>query len=181
MFGIEAFHSKQPNLYRNRDSRNFIHDGEPRALYWWEYRETFKNLKEVLVVGEEIPPHLPVSYVGNNKLNPFHFDLRKKDRAPLGNFPYPGISAHIAFSENIYVVCGAIFDRERRRQDHLYIIPRADMLTAIGYHAFYLPTPNTPLHIRLVHEAHINNPELHLPPFKSRKELAALFSQYKII
>ena len=182
MFDIEKFRvDKQPNLYQNRDPRNFIHDGEPRALYWWDYRETFERLKEVLVIGEEIPSRLPIAYVGNNKLNPFHFDLKKKDRTPLDGFLYPGVSAHIAFSGNIHIACGAIFDRDRRRQDHLYIVPQASMLHDIGYHAFYLPTPNAPLHIRLVHENYISNPELHLPPFKDRKELATLFSQYKII
>ncbi len=171
---------QQPNLYLERDPRNHIVDGEPRALYWWEYRETFERLKGILTPGEKIPQNLSITYVGNNRLNPFHFDIRKQDRTEVYNCP-PGISAHITFSTNIHVVCGAIFDRDRRRQDHLYIIPRASMLLSVNYVAIYLPTPNAPLHIRIVHNDHLINPRLHLPPFKDRRGLAELFTRYKVV
>lgn len=171
---------KAPNLYLNRDPKNYIRDGEPRALYWHPYRETFEQLKNVLEKGQPIPDSLPIMLIGNNKLSPFHFDIRKKDRSPIGNFSIPGISAHIAFTQNPHVACGALFDRDCRRQDHLYVIPQAGLIAPINYQAIYLPTPNQPLHARIVHLKHQEDPDLHLPPFNDRERLAQLFSQYKI-
>ena len=167
------------NLYKVRDPKNFIHDGEPRALYWLPYREKYNELITKLTPTKPIPEDVPVMIVGNNSLNPFHFDLKKKDRFPLFGFDSPGISAHIAFTDNFHIACGAIFDRDCRRQDHLYIIPRSDMFSEINYSVIYLPTPNTPLHVRIVHKTHLENPEIHLPPFEDRTKLAELFTKYK--
>lgn len=173
--------TKEHNLYLDRDPRNYIKDSEPRAFYWIEYRKTYFALKNSLTIGSIIPAHLPVLLIGNNRLNPFHFDLKKKDREPINGISLPGISAHIGFTDNIHLACGAIFDRDKRRQDHLYLIPSASQLEEIGYLPIYLPTPNQPLHLRIVHQHHLQNPNLHLPPFKARIKLAELFSKYKIV
>lgn len=173
-------HKEFEDLYSNRDSRNYIHMGEPRALYWCPYRRTYEQLKGFLQEGQPIPDSLPVVLVGNNTLHPFHFDLKKTDRGPVGNFTIPGKSAHIAFDTNIHVIIGAILDRQTRRQDHAYILPAAEMLKPTGYIAFFTPQGNQPLHIRLVHESHIGNPYLDQVAFKYRKALAELFQRYCI-
>lgn len=168
------------NSYDNRDPRNYINDGEPRALYWAPYRETYEKLKGDLEPGRYVPDKLPIMLIGNNSLNPFHFDIKKKDRVPLCNFYPPGVSGHLSFTNNLHIACGAVFDRDSRRQDHLYIVPRADLFEEINYHVVYLPTLNQPLHVTIVHQDHIENPEVHLPPFHDRTKLAELFSKYKI-
>lgn len=171
----------QPNLYLNRDPRNRIKDGEPRALYWWNYRQTFEKYKGSLRTGEEVDINLPILLMGNNILQPFHFDLKKKDRMRIENCVLPGKSAHIAFTDNIHEASGALFDKDSKRQDHLYILPSGKELAEIGYYVCYLPTPNQPLHVRLVHQSQIDDSDLEQPPFKYRKMAAELFNRYKVI
>ena len=168
------------NSYNNRDPRNYINDGEPRALYWAPYRETYERLKEYLEPGRYAPDNLPIMLVGKNCLTPFYFDIKNKDRVSLYDFYAPGVSGQLSFTNNLHIACGAIFDRDSRRQDHLYVVPRVDLFEEINYHVVYLPTPSQPLHVRIVHQNHIDNPETHLPPFYDRTKLAELFSKYKI-
>ena len=178
---IESDRQQQPNLYLNRDSRNRIHGDEPRALYWWEYRETYEKYKRELVFGSEIDVKIPILFVGNNTLQPFHFDLKRKDRAPIDGCVSPGKSVHIAFTRNIHVASGALFDKDAKRQDHLYIIPNGIEIKNLGYFACYLPTPNQPLHTRLIHESQVDNPNLEQPPYKYKKLIAELFNNYKVV
>ncbi len=190
------------NLYQNRDSRNYIEEGEPRALYWYKYREVYSLLRESLQPGKKISPiiqlyndlpsdipitkypldleenifEIPIVYMGNNFLSPFSFDIKKKDRSTLLGIEYPGISATIAFSENISETCGAIFDRDCKRQDRMYCIP-ISKIEECNYSVYYLPTENMPLHVRLVHNIHRINLQEHLPPFNDRKLLANAFME----
>lgn len=168
------------NLYAHRDSRNYIKDGEPRALYWHSYRETFERLKYLLRLGEKIPAMVSVCLIANNLLRAEDFDLRNKDRSPIGGFSIPGISAHISFTSNKHEACGGILDRDCKRQDRLYILEEAGDLAQCNYYAYYLPTPNQPLHIRLVHQIHFEDPNIRQVPFKYRKGVAELFSRGKI-
>ncbi len=167
------------NRYTNRDDRNFINQGDPRALYWFEYRKKYEELMDVLQIGETISDGIPIIYVGNNNLTPFHFDLRIKDRLEISGLKLPGKSCHIQFSEELPIICGALFDRNVRRQDHAYFaLP--EQLREINYYPFYLPLPNQPLHIRLVNQAHIEDPNLHMPPFSDRIKLSELFKSQEI-
>jgi len=193
------------NLYQERDPRNNIHSGESRALYWYRYRETYNLLREYLKFGEKIQTPLqlrgalskdifllkyitdyqlnmidiPIVVVGNNLLKPFDFDIKKKDRNVINGFNYPGISATIAFSDNLAETCGGIFDRDCRRQDRMYIAS-VGQIEECNYSVYYLPFENQPLHVRLVHNIHEINIEEHLPPFKDRELLAMTFSENKI-
>ena len=171
---------QQTNWYINRDPRNRINYGDPRALYWHQYRTAYEAVRSRLSPGQPRPPDLPVLFLGNNTLNGFNFDIRKKDRAPIMGFNFPGKSVSIGFSNDIHVVSGAILDKDAKRQDHLFIVPRADLFQELGYAVVYLPTPNQPLHCRIVHSMHIQNPSMHLPPFRDRVALAKLFQQHKV-
>ncbi len=168
------------NPYVTRNPENYIHDGEPRSLYWAPYRETYERLRGILRPAEPVSGDLPIMLVGNNSLNPFHFDIRKKDRVPLCGFLAPGISGQIAFTQDPHIACGAIFDRDCRRQDHLYIVPRARLFEEINYIIISLPTLNQPLHVRIVHKNNLEDPDIHLPPFSDRTKLAELFSAHRI-
>ena len=193
------------NLYQNRDPRNYIEEGEPRALYWYRYREIHYLLREYLKAGQKVPSvvqlheevpfdapisrfsvdasnnlfEVPIVFVGNNLLTPFNFDIRKKDRSVLSGVEYPGISATVAFSENLAETCGGIFDRDCRRQDRMYCIP-VSKIEECNYSVYYLPTENMPLHVRLVHNIHETNPQEHLPPFSDRKLLAEAFMDGRV-
>lgn len=166
------------NKYTERDSRNYIEDGEARALYWYCYRERFNSLKKELQIGKTIRADLDVCLVSNNLLKPQDFDLRKVDRSVIGSFVYPGVSAHIKFTNNLHEACGAIFDRDARRQDCMHIA-RVDLIERAGYETYYLPMPNQPLHVRLVHWEHLQNPELDQVPIRFRREIAEIFSAKK--
>lgn len=157
---------------------NFREDGEPRALYYADYRTTYNTVRERLVVGEVIPPDLSVSFVGNNGLLPTSFDLRNSDRQHIGNFVSPGKSAHITFTDSCEVACGALFDRKARRTDHLYTVKSLDLET-LGFFSYYLPLPNMPLHLRVVHTAQIQNPTVRDIPYKSRVALASLLNSHQ--
>jgi len=198
--------TSQDNLYVNRDPRNYIVDGEPRALYWHNYRETYQIIKDQLHKGKkvmlpfilplspnsELPiakyfdlenftlSDIPIALIGNNLLKPFSFDVRKKDRTSIDGVNFPGKSATLAFSYNLSETCGGIFDRDCRRQDHLYITT-ANTISECNYSLYWLPTPNQPLHVRMVHKIHEENPEEHLPPFSDRTSLAEAFSLGKIV
>lgn len=168
------------NKYLHRDPRNFIEIGEPRALYWYSYREKFNELQNQLHFGERLEKtDLEICFMANNLLIPQSFDLRKKDRNPIQGFIYPGISAHIKFSDNIHETCGAIFDRDAKRQDCMYTTTVSEINMA-DYHVYYLPLNNLPLHVRLVHEAHLQNPELDQVPIKFRRQITEIFSTNKI-
>ncbi len=167
------------NKYIERDPRNYILDGEARALYWWVYRQKFDNLKSQLRFGERLTMDLDICVMANNLLKAEDFDLRKVDRKAIHNFTYPGISAHIKFSDDIHEVCGAIFDRDAKRQDCMYTANIFNINTA-GYHVYYLPLDNQPLHVRLVHETHLQNPELDQVPIKFRRQVTEIFSTNKI-
>jgi len=205
---MESYESEKENVknrYKERDPRNHIYSGEPRALYWYRYRETYNLLKGYLKFGEKIDSKLqlmdvpqddfflskyisndplniidiPIVIVGNNLLKPFDFDIRKKDRRNIEGFEYPGKSATIAFSDNLAETCGGIFDRDCRRQDRMYFAT-VGQIERCNYLVYYLPTENQPLHVRLVHEIHKSNIEEHLPPFKDRELLAMTFSEIKV-
>lgn len=171
--------NRSGNAYENRDPRNHIKDWEPRALYWYPYRERYMQLQGRLRVGQPIPRGLSICVVGNNSLNPFAFDLRRQDRSQIHGFKLPGKSAHISFSDDRHIICGAIFDRDARRQDHIYTAD-TDSLARIGYTSYYLPTDNQPLHVRLVHESFRDDPDRHMPPWTARIALARLFAAHEL-
>lgn len=196
------------DLYETRDPRNYIEDGEPRALYWYAYRGTYNVLKDYLACGREVsstvelddylPPDsflseffnpsedcpctysIPILLVRNSLLQPFSFDPRGKDRVELCDVKSPGISATIGFSKNKGEVCGALFDRDCRRQDHLYLTT-IDRIIECNYSVIYLPTPNQPLHVRIVHNDHLKDPSIHLPPFNDRERICRLFQEGRIV
>lgn len=160
-------------------AENYRNDGEPRALYYAEYRTTFNKVRDILNVGEVIPPDLNVSFVGNNGLLPTSFDLRNADRQPIGNFNIPGKSAHITFTDNCDVACGALFDRKARRTDHLYTIT-AMQLEELDFSTFYLPLPNMPLHLRVVHAAQTQDPTARDIPYRARVALTELLKNHQV-
>ena len=163
-------------------STNFRKDGEARALYYWSYRETYAKVKNRLVLGQIIPADLDVIYVGNNSLLPTSFDLRKVDREPLGTLGHSvlsGKSAHIAFDDGMGVICGALFDRKCRRTDHAYKISARELMD-LGFFPVYCPTPNTPLHLRVVHSTHLKDPNARDIPYKAKVSLVEALQQRKI-
>lgn len=105
----------------------------------------------------------------------------------MGGVIFSGKSCHIDFTDsdktnprfiNMNMICDAVFGREcARRTDHLYIAQPAD-LARVGIKPFWLPLPNHPLHVRLVHESQIKNPSLR---DLSRKEKEAIVSVWKKI
>lgn len=160
-------------------TENYRNEGEPRALYYAEYRATFNAIRDKLSIGEIIPQDLAVSFVGNNGLLPTSFDLRNVDRQPIGVFSIPGKSAHITFTDNCDVACGALFDRKARRTDHLYTVT-AKQLEDLGFFAYYIPLPNMPLHVRVAHAAQIENLTTRDIPYHSRVALATLLSSHQV-
>lgn len=168
------------DVYTDRDPRNNIVDGEPRALYWYQYRRAYELLRDRLVAGQPVDNDLPVIVIARSMPLPTDFDLTRGDRAIIGDFITPGISMHIAFTDNCSVACGAIFDRLNRSNEHLYYLPDTSGLLEIGYVPYYLPTPNQPLHIRVVHQKHLEDPSLHMVPFNARKKLAAYLGDFKV-
>lgn len=158
---------------------NYRFDSEPRALYYADYRSTYDAVRSRIVPGQRIPSDLFVSFVGNNELLPASFDLRKVDRQPVGNFSIPGKSAHVTFTDSCELACEALFDRKARRTDHLYTV-QASELEGLGFYPFYLPLPNLPLHLRVIHEAQQRNPEERDVPFRSREALATLLGQHQV-
>jgi hypothetical protein len=199
-FNIELENNKG-NLYKNRDPRNTIVDGEPKAFYWYKYRKTYEVLMSHLKIGEKIDlqvgifdgipedillerfqfsPNenlydIPIVIIGNGNLHPHNFDIRKKDREDIdGELCFPGKSATIGFSENLAETCGGIFDRDCRKQDKLYVSTVRE-IEDCNYSVYYLPTVNQPLHVRMVHRVHELNPDEHFPPFNDKKKLTDLF------
>ena len=160
-------------------AENYRVDGEPRALYYSEYRATYNAVREKLTVGEVIPPDISVSFVGNNGLLPTSFDLRNSDRQTIGSFTIPGKSAHITFTNDCEVACGALFDRKARRTDHLYTVT-AEQLETLGFSTYYLPLPNMPLHLRIVHSAQLQDPTVRDIPYRTRVTLATLLNNHKV-
>lgn len=158
---------------------DYREDGEPRALYYADYRATFNAVRERLAVGKQIPHDMSVSFVGNNGLVPTSFDLRSADRQPIGDFVFPGKSAHITFTKDCNVVCGALFDRKARRTDHLYTVDAGE-LQELGFSPYYLPLPNMPLHLRVVHAAQLQNPQVRDIPFRARVALSELLNKRKV-
>lgn len=178
-FGEDDLPTGEDDLYNSRDPRNHIHEGEPRALYWYAYRQMYDCLKEGLVPGQEVPDGLEIMLVENNSLRAEDFDLRRKDRGPLGAVFVPGKSAHICFTYNLHEACGAIFDRNSKRQDRLYRANTAGINDA-NFVVIHCPTPNLPLHVRIVHSDHLLDSSLETTPHRDRQMLARLFSQGKI-
>lgn len=160
-------------------AENYRADGEPRALYYAEYRTTYNAVSERLTVGKVIPPDISVSFMGNNGLLPTSFDLKSGDRQPVGEFVTPGKSAHVTFTDNCDIACGALFDRKSRRTDHLYTIT-AEQLETLGFSTYYLPLPNMPLHLRIVHAAQLEDPTVRDVPYRTRVMLAALLNNHKV-
>ena len=176
---INAYPFKQ-DVYTNRDPRNGIIDEEPRAFYWYQYRRTYQLLKPCLTLHQPVKPQLPVIIIGRSELKPTDLDLTKADREPIGGFIFPGISMHIAFTDNCYAACGAIFDRLKRQGEHLFFLPDTKKLLETGYTPYYVPTPNLPLHLRIVHKGHLKDPDLHMVPFLARKSLAEYLKEFKV-
>lgn len=177
---IITTYSLRQDVYTDRDPKNTIVDDEPRALYWHQYRRTYELLKGHLIPGQPVDNELPVIVVGRSEPIPTDFDLTKGDRESIGGFIYPGVSMHIAFTDNCYAACGALFDRLRRPCEHLFFLPNTKGLIEIGYTPYYLPTPNQPLHLRVVHQKHLEDPSLHMVPFSSRKRLAEFIRDFKV-
>lgn len=167
-----------PNLYLERSSDNYIRNGEPRALYWASYREKYESIKEQIVSGSQVPVGESVCILANNRLQPHDFDLRRKDRQPVGKMDQPGISAHVHFSDNPHEVCGAIMDRDLKRQDAVYIASVNETVNA-GWKPIFAPTPNQPLHVRLVPTELVgSDPEQ--PAMKLRRGVVEVFNKKKI-
>lgn len=167
------------NLYKDRDPRNHISDGEARALYWIDYRETYERLLERLEPGKIIPLSESICFMANNCLRPQDFDLRrKKDFSTIGLVESPGVSAHILFSTNPYIICGAIMDRDLKRQDAIYIASARE-IAGVSWAPIYAPTPNQPLHVRLVPSKLIGS-EPQQAPIELRKALSAVFDKNKL-
>lgn len=174
----EGEYQEVPNVYVDRSPGNIIYEGEPRALYWENYRKKYLELKDVLKSGEQVPTSESICIIANNCLNPHNFDLRKKDRQPIGEVVKPGISAHINFSDNPHEVCGAVMDRDLKRQDCIYVASVLDVVDA-GWIPILAPTPNQPLHVRLVPIYLVgNDPEQ--PAMILRNKLVEVFNKNKI-
>lgn len=160
-------------------TENYRNEGEPRALYYAEYRATFTAVRERLSVGEVIPSDISVSFVGNNGLLPTSFDLRNADRQPIGDFTIPGKSAHVTFTDSCEVACGALFDRKARRTDHLYTVT-AEQLKDLDFSTYYLPLPNMPLHLRLAHAVQVEDSTTRDVPYRARVALANLLNTHQV-
>ncbi len=168
----------------NPTERDFRYDGEPRPMYYGDYREAYNKYLGlgILRSGHELPREVLVLFILNNTIKPEGFDLKKTDKQPLGELIYPGKSATLGFTTDRDVACGAIFDRSARRDkhtDYLYQLSVEELL-GLGYHAFYAPLPNNPLHVRVVHETQINNPEEGVVPFRARVKLAQTIQEHRL-
>jgi len=152
------------------DPRDYRLDGEPRAFYHWQYRKRYEEVKNFWIPGTIIvPERIPVvAIVANSFLRWDFFDLRNQDRIPVDNVTFPGKSVHVDFTqsneghvtkEEKAVVCDAVFGRDCRREDHLYYAYLAQII-ALGFVPYCTPLPNHPLHIRLVHQLQIDDPDL---------------------
>lgn len=171
--------NKEEQNLGSRIGTNYRDDGDPRALYYWPYREVYEALKDQLVPGQEVSQDMEILYVGNNTLLPTSYDLKNSDRQPLGEVDRPGKSAHISFSREMDVICGALFDRPCRRTDHAYIIS-AQELRDKGFHPIYAPTPACPLHIRVIHDTHIKDPTVRDIPFRAKTELVSALQSRQV-
>ena len=128
-----------------------------------------------------------ISLVSNSRLSWNSFDLRGVDRNPLGEVVYPGKSAHVDFTqsergitrEELGIVCGAVFGRECRRQDNLYIA-QLEALNQLGVVVFYAPLPNHPLHVRLTHYLQIENPSLRDISKAQKEEMVKLWTRVRV-
>lgn len=158
---------------------NYRDDGEARALYYKEYRAIYDVVKGFVTIGMVVPPSFDISIIGNNLLLPHSFDLRNQDRGPIENFIFPGKSAQISFTHDIDLACRAIFDRPARRTDHLYIVGGTELGT-LEFYPYYVPLPNMPLHVRIVHRAQLDDPTNRDIPFKSRLGLTSLLNRRKV-
>lgn len=178
MSEIEKTNKILPNLYLKRSPDNYILDGEPRALYWASYRKKYVALKELIVPGNQVPLNECLCIVAKNLLQPNDFDLKRKDRMSFAGVERPGKSAHVFFSENPHEVCGAIMDRDLKRQDAIYVAFAKDIVNA-GWIPIFAPTPNQPLHIRLVPTEFVGN-DPQQPAIKLRKMIVDIFCRKKI-
>lgn len=138
-------------------------------MYFWEYREKVSRIEEELKIGDMITPELAsaldikVWLMGNNRLKEKDLKLRENDFYELGVLKYPGKSVHASFYPGGDVldfnrVVKAMMDRPRRREDRLW---EADVETLNRRHflTFWAPTRSCPLHLRLVHRRHLDNPD----------------------
>lgn len=119
------------------------------------YKETYRALAERLVVGYPVPDDVEVELIGNNTLLETTFRLRDPDKAVLSGVANPGKSAHIVHTRHIGVACLTMIGRPAKREDYLYIVPAAK-LREIGFSAFYVPTKQHPLHVRIVPHRLVN-------------------------
>lgn len=166
-------------------------DGEARALYHWQYRTRYNEIIARAQPGDILTPDIVpvISLISNSRLNWSTFDLRGVDRNPLENVVYPGKSAHIDFTQSEYgtvtkeeldIICDAIFGRNCKRQDNLYFT-YLEALNQIGFTAFYTPLPNHPLHVRLVHQLQIENPDLRDVGKGIKEEMVKVWTKVKEI
>lgn len=170
--------SRDVNLYLNRNPQNHIKDGEPRALYWESYRRKYEEIKGKLIPGTQVPLTERVCILANNNLGPHDFDLRKKDWQTMNSVEAAGISACVYFSDNPHETCGAIMDRDLKRQDAVYSAPVSEVLAA-GWVPVFAPTPNQPLHLRIIPTELVGS-EPKQPPIKLRRDLVEVFKKNKV-
>lgn len=185
--------STAPQVHKKRLSRymptekDYRVDGEPRPVYYHQYRETLERIRRleeagIIRIGEVLPGDISILFIGNNTVLPETFDLRNQDRQPIGEFPYPGKSATIKFTEDRDVACEAIHTRSARRDKHTDFLYDATSreLEEIGFHAYYTPLPNNPLHVRIVHDIHRQQQNEWTTPYKARLALAGLLQKNRI-
>ena len=143
------------------------------------YRAVYDALKDELVVGEEVPDGIAVSLLRSTirEITEDSFTLREIDRRPVSGVNAPGKSAHISFTQSAEVYSRVAMGQPPRTE-HALVDARVEELRSVGFFTLYTPIlPHDPLHVRIVHALHRQNPDslLDIPEY-GREALARIFN-----
>lgn len=160
-------------------------ENEVSLLACPSFMEVYNSHRPVLELGRVLLED-QILLTGNRNLHPHQFELRNADRNAIkelkkhsrGVLIYPGRSCSIAFSQNPEEVYPLLFNRQVRRGDSLYIAPTSE-LAQVGYVAVSTPLYWNPLHVRLVHSSHIEDPNRVNVPLEARRGLVDILQSHR--
>lgn len=144
------------------------------------YNAVYDAWSHELVTGQEISDEVAVSFLrstARGQVTATSFSLRDSDRQPIDAIIAPGKSGYISFTQSA-AEFSRVVTRQAPRTASALVDISAEELKEVGFHPLFAPLYDAPLHVRVVHKLHFQNPESPEDiPYDARNALAEIFNR----
>jgi hypothetical protein len=135
------------------------------------YNDMLDLLFPYIQPGEQVSDDIPVGVI-RSALHPDTFSIRTTDRNMIGGQLRPGKSATVLWGDrDPDMLAPFALGRPAKPNDQVFETTPIDLMSA-GFHTLYDPTQRNGLHVQLVHNEHMEDPDAPDLSLAARKALA---------